>query len=189
MNIDNLSLQSLGKFNRGVGVTDLRDALEGRSSMSNPALVAPRPASLKTFDRSNSVNRGSIHNALSVRSGGPRRIASATTKPKKVPGAPGEVKDALDRLGIGSPKVNGSTLKASLKSPSNKSGSPYGFDVLPTRFQTAADQRFFSFQDTGFTATLAGRTSHWVGTVAVIAMREHTVAFQTEGDVLRYSSQ
>ena len=128
MNIDNLSLQSLGKFNRGVGVTDLRDALEGRSSMSNPALVAPRPSSVNTFERPTSVNHGSTHNALSVRSNGPRRVVSATTKPKKrVPGAPREVKDALDRLGIGSPKLNGSALKTSFKSPSNKPESPYGF--------------------------------------------------------------
>ena len=126
MNIDNLSLQSLGKFNRGVGVADLRDALEGRSSMSNPNLVAPRPQSVNTLDRSTSINRGSTRNALSVRSGGARRAVSATTKPKRVPGAPREVKDALDRLGIGSPKLNGSTLKSSLKSPSNKSESPYG---------------------------------------------------------------
>ena len=129
MNIDNLSLQSLGKFNRGVGVTDLRDALEGRSSMSNPTLVAPRPASVNTFDRPTPANHGSIHHALSVRSNGPRRAVSAAAKPKKrVPGAPREVKDALDRLGIGSPKLNGSTLKTSFKSPSSKPESLYGFD-------------------------------------------------------------
>ena len=132
MNIDNLSLQSLGKFNRGVGVSDLRDALEGRSSMSNPSLATPRPPSVKTFDRRTSVNRGSVHNTLSVRSGGPRRAVSATSKPKKrVPGAPREVKDALDRLGIGSPKMNGSSLKTSFKSPSNKSESPYGLLSSP----------------------------------------------------------
>ena len=51
---------------------------------------------------------------------------------KRVPGVPRDVKDALDRLGIGSPKMNGSSLKTSLKSPSNKSESPYGFDVFPT---------------------------------------------------------
>lgn len=131
MNIDNLSLQSLGKFNRGVGVTDLRDALEGRSSMSNPALVTPRPASVNTIERKTSMNHGSIHGTLSVRSGGARRVVSATAKPKKrVPGAPGEVKDALDRLGIGSPKLNGSTLKTSVKSPLSKPESPYGFDVF-----------------------------------------------------------
>lgn len=137
MNIDNLSLQSLGKFNRAVGVADLRDALEGRSSMSNPNLVPPRPQSVNTVDRSTSVNRGSIHHALSVRSSGARRAVSATTKPRKrVPGAPREVKDALDRLGIGNPKVNGSAMKSSLKSPSSKPESPYGFDAFHTHPQT-----------------------------------------------------
>ncbi|KAF9653374.1 hypothetical protein BDM02DRAFT_3135554 [Thelephora ganbajun] len=130
MNIDNISLQSLGKFNRGVGVTDLRDALEGRSSMSNPALAALRPASVNTVERSTSSNHGSIHHALSVRSGGARRAVSATTKQKKVPGAPREVKDALDRLGIGRPKLNGSTLKTS-KSALSKSESP--IPVSPPR--------------------------------------------------------
>jgi len=125
MNIDNLSLQSLGKFNRGVGVTELRDALQGRSSMSNPALVAPRPASVNTFERSTSENRGSLHNSLSVRSVGTRRaVSGASRQRRKVPGAPRDVKDALDRLGVGSPKMNGSTLKAFSKSPSNKPESP-----------------------------------------------------------------
>ncbi|KAH9006927.1 hypothetical protein EDB86DRAFT_3060946 [Lactarius hatsudake] len=44
MHIENLSLQSLARSTRGVGVTDLRDALEGRSSMSNPALVNKAPS-------------------------------------------------------------------------------------------------------------------------------------------------
>lgn len=137
MNIDNLSLQSLGKFNRGVGVADLRDALEGRSSMSNPNLVTPRPSSVNTFDRSNSVNHGSIRSPLSVRSGAARRAVSTTTKPKKrVPGAPREVKDALDKLGIGSPKTNGSASKSSLKSPSNRFESPYDFNTFPAHLRT-----------------------------------------------------
>lgn len=125
MNIDNLSLQSLGKFNRGVGVTELRDALEGRSSMSNPALVAPRPASVNALGRPTSGDRGSIHHSLSVRSAGARRAVSSTRQRKKVPGAPRDVKDALDRLGIGSPKTNGSSLRTLSKPPSNKSESPY----------------------------------------------------------------
>ena len=131
MNIDNLSLQSLGKFNRGVGVTELRDALEGRSSMSNPALVTPRPSSVNTFERPVPENRSSIHHSLSVRSAGPRRVASATTRQKKrIPGAPRDVRDALDRLGIGSPKMNGSTLKTLSRSPLAKSETPcVSFDL------------------------------------------------------------
>ena len=122
MNIDNLSLQSLGKFNRGVGVTELRDALEGRSSMSNPALVGPRPASVTTLER---PTPETIRHSPSVRSVGARRAVSAAAgQKKKVPGAPQDVKDALDRLGIGSPKVNGSMLKTMSKPPSTKAESP-----------------------------------------------------------------
>src|SRR5260221_13007331 len=50
MHIENLSLQSLTRSTRGVGVTDLRDALEGRSSMSNPALVNNAP-SISSLDQ------------------------------------------------------------------------------------------------------------------------------------------
>jgi hypothetical protein len=93
--------------------------------MSNPALVAPRPSSVNTFERLALENRGSIQHSLSMRSIGARRAVSATTRQKKkVPGAPRDVKDALDRLGIGSPKMNGSTLKTLSKPPSNKSESP-----------------------------------------------------------------
>ena len=52
-----------------------------------------------------------------------------------------------------------------------------------------ADKGFFIFQDTGFTAALAGKTSHWMGTVAVIAIHEHLVAFQKKVIALPYSSQ
>ena len=89
--------------------------------MSNPALVAPRPASVNTFDRPTSQIRGSIHHSLSVRGAGARRAVSTATRHKKqVPGAPKDVKDALDKLGIGSPKMNGSALKTFSKPPSNK---------------------------------------------------------------------
>lgn len=187
MNIDNLSLQSLGKFNRGVGVSDLRDALEGRSSMSNPALVAPRPSSVNTFDRTTSVNLGSTHNTLSVRSGMPRRAVSTTTRSKKrVPGAPREVKDALDKLGIGSPKMNGSSLKASLKSPSNKSESPCDLFIFPTRI----------YADQGLPLTIEYRfrlrnSNGWNlsrETVAMITLHGHTAAFQTKVITLYYNS-
>jgi hypothetical protein len=124
MNIDNLSLQSLGKLNRGVGVTELRDALEGRSSMSNPALV-PRPSSVKTFEHTTPEGHESLRHSVSVRSAGTRRVVSAATRQKKkVPGAPRDVKDALDSLGIGSPKMNKGTLRSLSRSPLNKPESP-----------------------------------------------------------------
>ena len=107
-------------------MTELRDALEGRSSMSNPALVAPRPSSVNTFERLALENRVSLQHSLSVRSAGGRRAVSATTRQKKkVSGSPRDVKDALDRLGIGSPKMNGSSLKTLSRSPLNKPESPY----------------------------------------------------------------
>lgn len=124
MNIDNLSLQSLGKFSRGVGVSELRDALEGRSSVSNPALVTPRPKSANAFGRRTPENGGSVHHSLSVRSAGSRRAVSATTRRKKVPAVPKDVKDTLDRLGIGSPKLNGSRLKTLSKLSSTKPELP-----------------------------------------------------------------
>ncbi|KAJ7180256.1 hypothetical protein C8R43DRAFT_972407 [Mycena crocata] len=98
MHIENISLQSLTRANRGVGVTDLREALEGRSSMSNPALV--KPPSLSTLDHASSI-------------GGESRITRSRTRSKRraPAGGPGEVRDVLNRLGIG--KQNGSLLKAS----------------------------------------------------------------------------
>jgi len=115
MNIDNLSLQSLGRFNRGVGVTDLRDALEGRNSMSNPALVNQRPASTSTLDHPPSfVNGDAISNG---HSGHPPRSANVKRKKKLAVAQPGDVRNALDALGIrGGNKANG-TRKPSPSSP------------------------------------------------------------------------
>lgn len=113
MNIDNMSLQSLGRFNRGVGVTDLRDALEGRS-VSNPALPNQRPASISTLDHASSFVAGdatSNHQSYAP-SAMPR---GNNNKRKKKPAvAPSDVRDALDKLGVrGGTKPNGSTLKSS----------------------------------------------------------------------------
>ncbi|EGN93012.1 hypothetical protein SERLA73DRAFT_98316 [Serpula lacrymans var. lacrymans S7.3] len=101
MAIDNLSLQSLTRSVRGVGVTDLREALEGRGNASNPALV--RPPSVSTLDHT-SFDLGANRLALTrSKSRGKRRAVTA--------GA-GDVRDVLNKLGIG--KQNGaSLLKAS----------------------------------------------------------------------------
>ncbi|KAG2156199.1 hypothetical protein DEU56DRAFT_224351 [Suillus clintonianus] len=106
MAIENLSLQSLTRSVRGVGVTDLRDALEGRAGASNPALV--RRPSVSTLDCSPS---------LDLRSS-PLGLTRSRSRPKKraVTSSAGEVRDVLNRLGIG--KQNGSSLlKASFQSP------------------------------------------------------------------------
>jgi protein EFR3 len=97
MNIDNVSLQSLGRFNRAVGVTELREALEGRSSMSNSALVN-KPASVSTLDNSSSLRDGDA--GLGNHMGAPPSKARSYVK-KKLPGAPGDVRDALNKLGVG----------------------------------------------------------------------------------------
>lgn len=103
MHMNNMSLQSLARSTRGLGVTDLREALEGRSSMSNPALV--RPPSISTLDHASSLVSG--ENALRLTK------SRSRGRPKKrvAPSAAGEVRDVLSKLGIG--KQNGNLLKAS----------------------------------------------------------------------------
>ncbi|KAJ7283934.1 hypothetical protein C8J57DRAFT_1293970 [Mycena rebaudengoi] len=100
MHIENISLQSLARSTRGIGVTDLREALEGRSSMSNPALV--KPPSLSTLDHASSFGADS-------RLARPRSRTRSQRRPP--PSGSGEVRDVLNRLGIG--KQSGSLLKAS----------------------------------------------------------------------------
>ncbi|TFY61600.1 hypothetical protein EVJ58_g4417 [Rhodofomes roseus] len=102
MHIENISLQSLARSTRGVGVNDLRDALEGRSSISNPNL-SNRAPSISTLDHTSSVAHPETHLKLTpTKSRGQRsRLAG-----------PGEVRDVLNKLGIG--KQNGaSQLKSS----------------------------------------------------------------------------
>ncbi|KXN86404.1 Protein EFR3 [Leucoagaricus sp. SymC.cos] len=103
MQMNNMSLQSLARSTRGLGVTDLRDALEGRSSLSNPALA--RPPSISTLDHASSFVSG--ENGLRLTQ------SRSRSRPKKraAPSAAGEVRDVLSKLGIG--KQNGNLLKAS----------------------------------------------------------------------------
>ena len=97
MHIENLSRASLARSTRGVGVTDLREALEGRSSMSNPNLVNTA-ASLSTLDQTSIAHGGEAYKLTPVRSR-PQRTKLA---------GPAEVKDVLNKLGIG--KVNGAGM-------------------------------------------------------------------------------
>ncbi|KAG7096789.1 hypothetical protein E1B28_004199 [Marasmius oreades] len=99
MHIDNRSLASLARSTRGVGVTDLREALEGRSNMSNPNLA--RPSSISTLDHTSS-----ILNDIKL-----TKTRSRTRNKRTVPSGPGEVRDVLNKLGLG--KQNGSLLKPS----------------------------------------------------------------------------
>lgn len=106
MAIENLSLQSLTRSVRGVGVTDLREALEGRAGASNPTLA--RVPSMSTLDH-----------ALSFDIQTPRL---AVTKPKPrfkkraVTTGSGEVRDVLNKLGIGKPNGTTNLLKTSFPS-------------------------------------------------------------------------
>jgi hypothetical protein len=103
MHIENISLQSLARSTRGLGVTDLREALEGRSSMSNPALV--RPPSISTLDHASSY-MGGDPTALHLT----QTRSRSRTKKRSTRNGAGDVRDVLTRLGIS--KQNSSLLKA-----------------------------------------------------------------------------
>ncbi|KAG8743360.1 plasma membrane localization protein [Ceratobasidium sp. 414] len=103
MHIDNHSLQSVSRTSREVGVGDLREAL-GRGGMSNAALGGASIRSLTSGDRSASVRLAGSH-AHGLMAPG----AKPLTGPK-------DVRDVLDKLGVGSPRTvsgGGSLLKAS----------------------------------------------------------------------------
>ena len=104
MHIENLSLQSLARSTRGVGVTDLRDALEGRSSMSNPALTNNAP-SVSTLDQV-SIREDTAMNKF--------RPSGGRTRPEKLKaaGGPSEVRDMLNKLQIGKSSNGNNLLRA-----------------------------------------------------------------------------
>ena len=105
MHIENLSLQSLARSARGVGVTDLRDALEGgRSSMSNSVLANHAP-SVSTLDQV-SIREDTAMNKL--------RPAGAGSRPEKLKaaGGPSEVRDMLNKLHIGKSNNGNNLLRA-----------------------------------------------------------------------------
>ncbi|KAF8351325.1 hypothetical protein F5887DRAFT_203056 [Amanita rubescens] len=105
---DNMSLHSLARSARAVGVTDLREALEGRSSMSNPALAnAP---SLSTLEHISSYNVDTNLGRARSTSRGARRLPTTGSR---------EVRDVLNRLGIN--KQNANLLKASFPAALQKS--------------------------------------------------------------------
>ncbi|KAG5648930.1 hypothetical protein DXG03_000279 [Asterophora parasitica] len=118
MHIENISQASLACSTRGVGVADLRGALEGRSSMSNPALG--RPASISTLEHAPSTLEGGHLKLTQTRS-----RPQSRSKKRSTPNGTGEVRDVLNRLGIG--KQNGSLLKASFPAlqKSDQRAPPY----------------------------------------------------------------
>lgn len=121
MHIDNKSLQSLARSTRNVGVGDLREALEGRASANRSSVG---------FSYNGSPSMSSIghqsgdhHHAHSLSGGGglggginqlQARLKAATT----IKDANGEVKDILNKLGIGKQGGPGRTRnKGTFKSP------------------------------------------------------------------------
>ncbi|KAF8914044.1 hypothetical protein CPB84DRAFT_1758234 [Gymnopilus junonius] len=99
MQIENISLQSLARSTRGLGVSDLREALEGRTSMSNTALA--RPPSVSTLDHASFMG-GDTHLRLTQ--------TRSRTRAKKRSAHSNEVRDVLTRLGIS--KQSSNLLKA-----------------------------------------------------------------------------
>jgi len=91
---ENVSLQSLARSTRGVGVTDLREALEGRGSLSNPALA--KPASISTLEHVSSL------------SGAELKVKRPRSRKRPITSENGEVRDVLNKLGI--ERQNGSSL-------------------------------------------------------------------------------
>ena len=105
MHIENISLQSLARSTRGLGVTDLREALEGRSSMSNPALV--RPPSISTLGHTSPSHMGGDAIRLT------QTRSRSRTKTRSTRNSTSDVRDVLTRLGIS--KQNSNLLRAVLQ--------------------------------------------------------------------------
>lgn len=105
MAIENLSLQSLTRSVRGVGVTDLREALEGRAGASNPTLA--RHPSVSTLDHALSFD---------IQTSRPTTKPKPRFKKRAVTAGSGEVRDVLNKLGIGKPNGTTNLLKASFPS-------------------------------------------------------------------------
>jgi protein EFR3 len=104
MHIDNKSLASIARTARGVGVGDLREALEGRASMSNTALASTAHSLHTDFDHHSSGFDNNLQ-ALALA----RTPTGGATKNRKASRTkPAEVRDVLNKLGIG--KNSGSTL-------------------------------------------------------------------------------
>jgi hypothetical protein len=110
MHIENLSLASIAHSGPAIGVSDLREALSGRGAISNPALASR--ASISTYERASSLahGRGPNLHPLSALNGGTsvQHPAVSRIKSRKGKGQPNEVRDVLNKLGIG--KQSGNSL-------------------------------------------------------------------------------
>lgn len=122
MHIENLSLASIAHSGPSVGASDLRQALSGRGAISNPALASR--ISISTYDRASSLAYGrhsSLHPLSALQGGttGVQHPAVSRIKSRKGKGQPNEVRDVLNKLGIG--KQSGASL---LRAPFPMQRSP-----------------------------------------------------------------
>ncbi|KAG8895969.1 plasma membrane localization protein [Tulasnella sp. 408] len=116
MHIDNQSLASLARTARGVGVEDLRDALDGRGSMSNTNLAS----SAQSF----STNADHKSNRRLDPGLGKVALVAAAKQRKVTKSSPEEVADVLNKLGIGkqtSSKMLHTPLQVPQKQPESSS--------------------------------------------------------------------
>lgn len=117
MHIDNKSLASLARSSRNVGVGDLREALEGRAS-ANRSLVG------LGYNGSPSMSSIGHHSTSMDHSGdasapGLSQLQARLRATNAIKEANGEVKDILNKLGIGkqSGARTGGRTKMAFKSP------------------------------------------------------------------------
>lgn len=102
MHKDNMSLASLARSTHGgVGVGDLKEAL-GRGSVSNPALATASLSS--TVERASSIARHFD------KRNHPEPLAISRIKSKGRRAQPSEVRDVLNKLGIGKQSSSGTKL-------------------------------------------------------------------------------
>ncbi len=116
MSIDNQSLASLARTTRGVGVEDLREALEGRGSMSNTNLGSHANSPYSDSDHRSHRNQRDVDLSKIA-------LTAAHKQRRLAKGEPGGVADVLDRLGIGkqpSSKVQRVPLQPPVKFQSNR---------------------------------------------------------------------
>ncbi|KAG9015883.1 plasma membrane localization protein [Tulasnella sp. 427] len=119
MHIDNQSLASLARTARGVGVDDLRDALEGRASMSNTNLAS----SAQSFS-TNKSNKRYDPNLGKV------ALVAAAKQRKVTKSSPQEVADVLNKLGIGK-QTPSRLLHTPLQVPQNQPESTSSKVLVP----------------------------------------------------------
>ncbi|KAF8529059.1 hypothetical protein BU17DRAFT_37309 [Hysterangium stoloniferum] len=103
MHIENLSLQSLARSQYGIGVHDLREALEGRASTTNLSYNMTRPPSIRTLEQ---PTVSSIYAKERL------ALTRSNTQTRAIKRSTGDVKDVLSKLGVGKEKGT-SRLKAS----------------------------------------------------------------------------